>query len=82
MEGAISRTNLWSQSVPRVELGQRSREARLRLERIERQPLPVYCSNAFPAQAISYGGKSRESRIRGPLNDRDPSCVKARRITR
>ena len=38
MEGAMLRTNLWSQSVPRVELDQRSREARLRLERIERQP--------------------------------------------
>jgi hypothetical protein len=36
----MSRTNLWSQSVPRVELDQRSREARLRLERIERQPFP------------------------------------------
>ena len=38
MEGAMPRTNLWSQSVPRVELDQRSREARLRLEQIERQP--------------------------------------------
>jgi hypothetical protein len=35
----MPRTNLWSQSVPRVELDQRSREARLRLERIEREPL-------------------------------------------
>jgi len=33
--------------------------------------LPVYWRNAFPAQAVSYGGKSRESRIGGPLNDRD-----------
>jgi hypothetical protein len=29
------RTNWWSRSVPRVELDQRSREARLRLERME-----------------------------------------------
>jgi hypothetical protein len=36
----MPRTNLWSQSVPRVELDQRSREARLRLERIEWQPFP------------------------------------------
>jgi hypothetical protein len=36
MEGAMLRTNFWSRSVPRVELDQRSREARLRLERIER----------------------------------------------
>jgi hypothetical protein len=30
------KTNLWSKSVPRVELNQRSRTARLRLERIDR----------------------------------------------
>jgi hypothetical protein len=30
------RTNLWSHSVPRVELDQRSREASLRLKQIER----------------------------------------------
>jgi type II secretory pathway component HofQ len=35
------RTNLWNKSVPvRVELDQRSREARLRLERIERLLVP------------------------------------------
>jgi hypothetical protein len=34
------RINLWSQSVPRVELDQRSREAHLRLERIERLLVP------------------------------------------
>ncbi len=32
----MSRTNLWSQGVLKVELDQRSREARLQLERIER----------------------------------------------
>jgi len=36
LEGAVSRTNLWSHSVPRVELDQRSREASLRLEQIKR----------------------------------------------
>ena len=36
----MPRTNLWSQSVPRVELDQRSREARLRLQRIERLLIP------------------------------------------
>ena len=34
MEGAISKTNLSSRTVPRVELDHRSREARLRVERI------------------------------------------------
>ena len=29
-------TNLWIQNVPRVELDQRSREARLRFERVDR----------------------------------------------
>ena len=32
----MPRSNLWSESVPRVELDQRSREARLRFERIDR----------------------------------------------
>ena len=32
----MPRTNLWSHSVPRAELDQRSREASLRLEQIER----------------------------------------------
>jgi len=32
----VPRTNLWGHSVPRVELDQRSREASLRLEQIER----------------------------------------------
>ena len=32
----MPRTNLWSESVPRVELDRRSREARLRFERIDR----------------------------------------------
>jgi len=32
----MPRSNLWSESVPRVELDQRSREARLRLEQMDR----------------------------------------------
>ncbi len=36
MEGAMSKANLWSRSVARVELDQRARDARLRLERLER----------------------------------------------
>jgi hypothetical protein len=35
VEGAMPRTNLWNNSVPRAEVDQRAREARLRLERIE-----------------------------------------------
>ena len=40
VEGAMMRTNLWSESVPRVELDQRSRTARLRSERIDRLLIP------------------------------------------
>ena len=36
LEGTVPRTNPWSHSLPRVELDQRSREASLRLEQIER----------------------------------------------
>jgi hypothetical protein len=36
----MMRTNLWSKSVPRVELDQRSRAARLRRERIDRLLIP------------------------------------------
>ena len=35
-EGVMPRSNPWSRNMPRVELDQRSREARLRLERIDR----------------------------------------------
>ncbi len=34
------RTNLWNKSVPRVELDQRARDARLRLEQLERLLAP------------------------------------------
>jgi len=37
----VPRTNLWSHSVPRVELDQRSREASLRLEQVERLLKPL-----------------------------------------
>ena len=40
MEGAIPRINYWSWSLSRSELDQRSRETRLRFERLERLLLP------------------------------------------
>ena len=40
VEGAKMTTNLLSKSVPRVDIDQRSREARLRIERIERLLVP------------------------------------------
>jgi hypothetical protein len=80
MEGAMPRTNLWSQSVPRVELDQRSREARLRLERIERLFVPRAAVTHSRLRRLLgllsvgiYRGAPQESRIRGPLSDRRPS---------
>ena len=40
MEGIMPRKNLWNANVPRVEFDQRVRDARLRLERIERLLVP------------------------------------------
>ena len=80
MEGAMRKANLWNQSVSRVELNQRARDARLRLERIERQLLPRAAVVRSPLRQIFYlcsGGifasASRESRPRGPLSHRRPS---------
>ena len=40
MEGAMPKANVWSKSVPRVELDRRARVAQFRLERIERLLMP------------------------------------------
>ena len=65
----MPRTNAWSQSVPRVELDQRSREARLRLEQgIERLLLPRdIVKESWPRRALyffdagTYRGAARAS---------------------
>ena len=76
------RAKLWNKSVPRVELDERAREARLRLERIERQLVPRAAVTRSPLKRLLYlcrGGifvsVSRESRTRGPLSDRRPSSM-------
>jgi hypothetical protein len=76
----MPRTNLWSQSVPRVELDQRSREARLRLEQIERLLIPRAAvthsrlRRLFGLLSVGiYGGAPQESGSRGPRSDRRPS---------
>ena len=54
VEGAVPKTNLWSHSVPRVELDQRSREASLRLEQIKRRfKPPVRVKHSRLLQLIS-----------------------------
>jgi hypothetical protein len=47
------RKNLWNKSVPRVELDQRARDSRIRLDQIERL--------AVPASAEMLGSLSRRS---------------------
>ena len=74
------RAKLCNESVPRIELDERAREARLRLERIERQLLPRAAVTRFPLRRLLYlfsggvyPGASRESRTRRPLSNRRPS---------
>ena len=76
----MTRIDLWSQSVPRVELDQRSREARLRLEQIERLLLWPAAARQSRLRRILYlirvsihRDAPEERRARGPLSDRRPS---------
>jgi hypothetical protein len=48
----MMRTSLWSKSVPRVELDQRSRAARLRLERIDRLLIPPTAVTRSPLKRL------------------------------
>ncbi len=64
----MPRTNLWSESVPRVELDRRSREARLRFERIDRFFILRPTVDAFPAAAAAlfvHGRQIRRAAARG-----------------
>ena len=76
----MPRSNLWSESVPRVELDQRSREARLRFERIDR----VFILRATVTHSRlrrllylftvgKYGGLPQERGVKELLSDRWPS---------
>ena len=77
--------DLWNKSVPRVELDQRARAARFRLERMERLLVPraavaaswfrrVLCPFSFRKP----GEASRASRTRGSLINRRPRVPKIR----
>jgi len=79
MEGAMLKAILWNKSVPRVEIDQRARDARLRLEQIERRLVSRAAVTASWLRRVLYlfsfgrrGVGSRTSRIRGPLNNRRP----------
>ena len=69
----------WNSSVSRVELDQRVRDARLRLERVERLFVrPVAAKVSWLRRVVCFFGvgkdgiQSRRSRTRGPLSDRRP----------
>lgn len=73
------RTNLWNKSVPRVELDQRARDARLRLEQIERLLVSRTAVTASSRSRVlclfGFAGPGegwRASRTPGPLNNRRP----------
>jgi hypothetical protein len=73
------KAELWNKSVSRVELDQRARDARVRLERIERQLVlraaSTHSSLRWLLYLFSSGisvSASRESRTRGPLSSRPP----------
>ena len=80
MEGAISKTNLSSRTVPRVELDHRSREARLRLERIAQLFILRVTATHFRLRQLlcffglgRYGGLPQEGGDKKLLSDRGPS---------
>lgn len=73
------KANLWNKSMPRVELDQRARDARLRLERIERLLVPRAAVTEpwlrrvlWPFSFGIYGDSSRGNQTRGPLSNRRP----------
>jgi len=70
---------LCNKSASRVEIDQRARDARLRLEQIERLVVLRAAVTASWLRRVLYlfsfgrrGGGSRTSRIEGPLNNRRP----------
>jgi hypothetical protein len=74
------RANLWNKSVSRVELDQRAREARLRLQRIERLLVPrAAVTNSWLRRVFYvfrlgiYGNASPGNQTTGPLSNRRPS---------
>ena len=72
--------NFWNESVPRAELDQRARDARLRLAQVERMlAARVAAKNSWVRRAIclfgfgKFGYGSRGNQTRGPLSNRRPS---------
>ena len=75
----MARTNLWSKSVPRIELDQRSREARLRFERTDQLFIVRATVRYSRLGRLVYwftvgrsGRLPRESGVKKPARDRWP----------
>jgi hypothetical protein len=64
IEGIMFSKNLWDRSVPRVELDQRARDARLRLDLIERLAVPPTgeMSGSFGPRSINPSTSSESNR--------------------
>jgi hypothetical protein len=83
MEAVMSRIKFWSRSLSRVELDQRSRDARLWLEQLERLFVSQAAVRRYRRRRLlSFGvGKYRRAlqdrRVGGPLSDQRPSRMLA-----
>jgi hypothetical protein len=64
LEGIMLSKNLWNKSVPRIELDQRARDARLRLDQIERLAVPptAEMSGSFGPRSINPATSSEAKR--------------------
>jgi hypothetical protein len=64
VEGAMFRKNPWNKSVPRVELDQRARDARVRLDQIERLAVPASAeiSGSFSRRSITPSNSSKSDK--------------------
>lgn len=76
----MPRNSSWNWGLSRAEIDQRSREARLRLERMERLLVPYVVARQPRLRrllSLLYGGRPQTSGIGKPLNDQRPSCIPA-----
>jgi hypothetical protein len=71
----MSRINIWSRSLSRVEIDQRSRSARLRLEQLERPLVSHAAVRQYRRRRLlsfavgRYTRALQARRVRGPLSD-------------
>jgi hypothetical protein len=84
MEAIMSRINLWSRSLSRVELDQRSRVARLQLEQLQRLLVSHPAVRRYRRRRLlsfdvvrRYTRTLEERRVEGPLSDQRPSRMPA-----